>query len=956
MKREVSFRFESDLSGLIKGDVYTDLIHRAAFCCDASIYQIMPGCVVAVKDAGDISAVIKYAAMKNLSVAARGAGSGLAGESLTDGIVIDMTRYMNNILGYNSQDGTVTCQSGVVLDDLNDYLKAFGKKIGPDPSSSNRATVGGCVANNATGAHFLQYGHIANFVEKMQAVLSDGSIVEVVNDYSPVGENKGTLDTMAFECLSVIDDNSEMIAEAKPLTKRNRSGYNIMDVCHDGKIDMAKLLAGSEGTLAVLTWVTLRTVELPGSKALVQFEFDSLAKMAKAVPIIVKSGVSACELMDDRLVKMALDAFPQYSDILSVDARVSLLAEHIGHDKNEVARKIEQSCNMVGQLAYKYNTFFDEQQQVRLWKSRTDAVPLLYRNKGDKKPVGFVEDTSVDNTKLDRYIEGLERISEKYDFVMSYYGHAGDGELHIRPVLDLCNETDVKKMRAVADDVYALVWSLGGTISGEHADGLVRAAYIKKQYGDKYYQLLWKIKKIFDPAGVINPGKILNDDPDIMVKNLRGRFGYNQERLKSDLFFDADELRFEVGQCNGCGVCLNNRENLRLCPVYKAMKDEIGSSRSKVNLLRLWLTGQMSEEEFSSGEFGKFLGLCVNCKSCLLQCPSGVDVSKLMIAARAEYARRKGLDWPARILSLNRYMAILSGMFSPVSGFVMRFGPFRWLLEKFAGVDSKRKMPDFKRPSFLKAGRKYLESVGPIERPVEKVAYFVDTYANYNEPQLGFDVIKCLRYNGVEVILPEQRPAPLPAIVYGDVKTARRELEYSVKHLAEAVRSGYKIVCSEPSAAMCLKDELRFFVDSEDAREVSENVYELMGFLLDLFKKGKLKPALKQRGGKFLYHSPCHLFATGDNKASIKLFGGLCLGEITDLNAGCCGIAGTFGMQKKNALLSDKISGSLAKAIADSDIKMVLSECSTCRMQIEHISGCKAIHPVKILAQAWDLL
>ena len=956
MKKEASFRFESELSGLIKGDVYADVIHRSAFSCDASIYQIMPACVVAVKDAEDISAVIKYASDNQLSVTARGAGSGLAGESLTDGIVIDMIRYMNNIIGYDSHDKTVTCQSGVVLDELNDYLKPFGRKIGPDPSSSSRATVGGCVANNATGAHSLQYGHIANFVEKIQAVLSDGSIVELTNDYSPTGDGKSTLDTIAFKCLDVIDNNREMIAESLPLTRRNRSGYNIADICHDGKIDMAKLLAGSEGTLAVLTRITLRTVELPKQKALVQFEFDSLEKMAKAVPIIVDSGVSACELTDDRLVKMALDAFPKYRDILPVGAKISLLAEHIGQDMDEVAAKIEQSCEVVGQLAYNCRTFFDEQQQQRLWKSRKDAVPLLYRSKGDKKPVGFVEDTSVDNTRLDEYIEGLEAIGEKYDFVMSYYGHAGDGELHIRPILDLCSGEDVKKMRAVADEVYALTWSLGGSISGEHADGLVRAAYIKKQYGQRYYQLLWDIKNIFDPAGLINPGKILNNDPDIMVKNLRGRFAYSEERLKSDLFFDKDELRFEIGQCNGCGLCLSNQQDLRLCPVYRAMKDETGSSRAKVNLLRLWMTGQMSEEDFTCDEFGKFLSLCVNCKACSLQCPSGVDVSKLMIAARAEYVRRKGLKLPYRILSLNRYMAILNGMFAPVSGFVMGLGPFRFLLEKFAGIDRKRKMPDFKRTSFLKAGRKYLESAEPIERPVEKIAYFVDTYANYNDPQLGFDVIKCLRHNDVEVILPDQRPAPLPAIVYGDVKTARRELRYSVKYLAEAVKAGYKIVCSEPSAAMCLKEELRLFVDSEDARLVSENVYELMSFLLGLFKRGKLKSASKQRAERFLYHSPCHLLATGDSKASIELLGGLCSAEIIDINAGCCGIAGTFGMQKKNALLSDKISENLAKALADSDIKTVLSECSICRMQIEHISDSEAIHPVKVLAQAWDLL
>jgi anaerobic glycerol-3-phosphate dehydrogenase C subunit len=373
----------------------------------------------------------------------------------------------------------------------------------------------------------------------------------------------------------------------------------------------------------------------------------------------------------------------------------------------------------------------------------------------------------------------------------------------------------------------------------------------------------------------------------------------------------------------------------------------------------------MTEQDFKSPQFRKLLDLCVNCRACLKECPSGLDVSKLMIMARARYVRRKGLRRAERLLSHNRYLSLLGGFFSPISNLTMRLRPFKWLLEKFTGIDRHRSLPKFKRRSFLKVGRKYLESSEPITEPVDKVAYFVDTYANYNDHELGFAVLNVLRHNNIEVILPKQRPAPLPAICYGDVKTARRDLSYNVEHLAKAVRDGYKIVCSEPSAALCLKDELRHFVAGEDAKLVSENTHELMNYLLSLYKEGKLKPLPSvrkephvKRGAKyerqeFLYHLPCHLSAVGDKRASIELLEKLCGVKVIDLNAGCCGLAGTFGMQKKNYELSSQIAANLKEALAKSPTKNVLTECSACKMQIENISDCAVRHPIEVLAESY---
>ncbi|MHC4762021.1 MAG: anaerobic glycerol-3-phosphate dehydrogenase subunit C, partial [Planctomycetota bacterium] len=504
-----------------------------------------------------------------------------------------------------------------------------------------------------------------------------------------------------------------------------------------------------------------------------------------------------------------------------------------------------------------------------------------------------------------------------------------------------------------ADEVFSLVLSLGGTMSGEHADGLVRAAFVRRQYGDEVYELFRGVKGIFDPDGLMNPGKIINDDADVMVKNIRAKHKFVPERLATDMLFYEDELRYELDQCSGCGLCLANSPELRMCPVFRALGEELGSSRAKANILRFWATGQLEEKDFESSEFRKFLDLCVHCKACLLQCPSGVDVSKMVVAARSRLARRKGLKLSEKLLSRNRYLSAMGTLFSPVSNFVMGLGVFKRLLERVSAIDRRRDMPKFARSPFVKAGRRFLASQPVVAKPVERVAYFVDTYANYNDPELGFAVLNVLRYNNIEVILPEQLPAPLPAIVYGDLRPARRELEYNVRHLAKAVRDGYKIICSEPSAALCLRDELRHFVDSEEARCVSDNTFELMSYLLGLLRQGRLKPAEKVVPGEFVYHCPCHMLACGGGDVTIELLDKLCGLEVAGLESGCCGLAGTFGMQRKNYELSTKISAGLKEAIKSSPGKNILTECGACKMQIEHITGRIARHPIKVVAESY---
>lgn len=942
----------AELAGLIGGIVDVDVFNRAAFSTDASIYQIVPQCVVAVKDEKDIAAVVRYARANGLSAAARGAGSGVAGESLSSGIVIDVRRFMDRILDTAADGSVVTVQPGVVLDVLNSHLAKYGRMIGPDPSSSNRAVVGGCVANNATGAHSLMYGHMDRYVERVRAVLADGSVAEFVNSVEPLDGDSRPEPKLARVCVDLLADQEEVIAAAQPGTERNRSGYTIAGIVHEGKADLARLMAGSEGTLAVFSEITLRTVEIPRHKGLVQFEFDCLETMARAVPLLAACGPSACELMDQRLMSMARGAYPKYRDVLPEGCEATLLVEMTGDSEEQVRRKINKARIAVSDMAVEATDVFEPHRQQRLWKSRKDAVPLLNRQKGAAHPIPFIEDVSVDPSRLEDYIKGLERIGETYGIPMAFYGHAGDGELHIRPYVDLSTAEGIAKMKAIAEEVFELAWSLGGSISGEHADGLVRAAFIRRQYGDAYYELLKGIKRIFDPEGILNPGKILNEDPEVMEKNLRLPGG-TLPGGRSALLLGPEEFRFEAEQCSGCGVCLSQAEGTRMCPVFRAMNEELATSRAKANLLRAMSHPAGGLSEADRAGLRRILSLCVNCKMCSVQCPAGVDVSKLIIESRAQMAKQTGFTVTEFALAHNRWLSVLGSSFAPLSNWILTLGPVRWLMELTMGLDRTRRFPNFARGSFVRKARRYLAKAPLIAEPADKAAYFVDSFANWNDHELGFAAVKLLRSLGVEVVVPRQRPAPLPAYVYGNVERARKDLEYNLRQFAPLVEKGFKVICSEPSAALCLKEEMKYLVDSEQARLVAGNTFELMDFLdhqlqsgnFERFQAVRLRPAKK-----YAYHAPCHLQALRGEAVTIAFLKRLGV-EAEDINGGCCGLAGTAGMQKKHHELSEAIGGALARRIEAIDPDVILTECAACGMQIEHLTGRKTLHPAKLLAE-----
>lgn len=942
------------LRRLIKGEVLCDQLGLAMYSTDASIYQIRPAAVVLPVDAQDVAVVVEYARTAGLSVVPRGGGSGLAGEAVGPGIIVDMSRYMDRLLRIDSDRDEVTVQTGIVLEQLNSKLAAIGKKIGPDPSSGNQATIGGMIGNNATGAHSLRYGYVGGHLRRLRVVADDGQIVEIS---STGGNDDGKAGQWAQSVGGLLKANCDLIERTRPGCRRDGSGYNVREVLRDGCVNLTELMAGSEGTLAIVTEATVGLVDLPKAKMLLQFGFDSLEAMALAVPRILELDPSACELMDGNLLAMARDAYRRYRDVLPESVAASLLVEFDGDDETKVLAELKNARRRLENLhgCCGIREIVDPELQIRVWAARNAAVPLLFRQKTAVQPIPIIEDVAVAPVQLAEYIRQLEQISRRLDITMAYYAHVGDGEMHTRPYLDLHDPNDVKKLQMLAEEVFDLVFSLGGTISGEHGEGLLRASFIEKQCGPEMYGMFRQIKQIFDPAGIFNPGKIINDDPDVLVKNLR--FSHEPiDRADRNLIFGGDEFVREIEQCNGNGLCRSRDSLLAMCPIFRATGREEASPRAKANLMRHWLSGLLSENAIQTAEFKRIADLCVNCKMCALQCPSLVNIPKLMVEARAEFVKANGLTAAEFMLTRSEWLSRLGALFGPLANASLAMGWFRRMMELSVRLDHRRPFPRFCYGANLKRLRKYLAKTGPVAGPIDKVAYFLDLYANYNDHALGRAVVDILRHNRVEVILPDQRGASMPAISYGDLDYAKADIRYNLRHLAAAVRAGYKIVCSEPTAALCLKQEYADVVDSDDAKLVGQNSYELTEYLGGLYNDGKLRCDFRDVPLRLAYHQPCHYQALGHEDSSTELLGKIDGVQIEHLPAGCCGIAGTFGFQSKGFDLSMRAGEKMLKALTDSKSEYGLTECSTCKMQMEFGADKSVLHPAKILARAYGYI
>ena len=972
-------RIEDDLRGQIVGEVHCDDLFVQLYASDASIYEIPPLGVVRPRGVDDVVATVRYAAAKGISLHARGSGSGLAGGALGRGLVIDFSRFMRKTLEINKDH--VRVEAGVVLDELNRTLAPRGRYLGPDPATKQVTTIGGMVALDASGSHWPVVGSTRRHVQSLEVVLADGEVMEfgtheVLNATGEIG-----VDRFVRAVDDICTRHAENIKNCYPQSLVNSSGYRLDDL-HDpeafGKpLHLARLFVGSEGTLGLITAVTLGTLPLPAEACSLLLFFDSLEKAALATLELLPLHPSACDLMDRRHLSLARELDPRYEFLIPQEAEAVLLVEFQGEAVAAVQGKLADTVALIqekSQLAFGAYIAADWLDHELLWQLARHYTPTLYRLKGQTRPLPFVEDIAVPPQALPDFLPKVQHLFKQEQITASLFGHVGHGQLHIRPFLDLANAEDIAKMDLLADQLYEEVWQVGGTISGEHGDGLSRTPYVARQFGP-LATAFQEVKQLFDPRNLLNPGKIVASELGSLTYHLR-RVHYplleNLQAISKEntaqesvipptiqlqLAWQPEEMAYAARVCNGCGACRTFSSETRMCPINRYSPREESSPRAKANLARGLLTGTLPQGSVLDDEFKEIVDLCVHCHMCRLECPANVDIPKLMVEAKALYTATNGeslYGWfMARVDALCHY----ASRYSRVANWAVENQSARWLIEKVIGIPRSRKLPRFRRKAFVQqAVQKRINR--PERSTVEKVLYFVDTYANYCDQQLAEAFLAVLEHNGIPVYVPEnQLQAAMPLISRGIVKQARAIAEHNVAILAEAVRQGYTIVSTEPAAALALTHEYpQLLPGDHDAEMVAENSFEACHYLWRLHQRGKLQLNFGPLNTSVGYHTPCHTKAlqVGTPAESLlRLIPGL---KVERLEKGCSGMAGMYGFQRENYRSSLRAGLPLITAVRTGGFVAGTTECSTCKVQMEQSTSKPTIHPVKIVALAYGLM
>jgi FAD/FMN-containing dehydrogenase/Fe-S oxidoreductase len=973
-------RIQDDLRGLVKGDVRCDDVFLQLYASDASIYEIKPLAVIRPRTLADVVASVEYAAENHLPIHPRGAGTGLAGESLGNGLVLDFSRYMRRLLDTSSD--SVRIQPGIVHAHLNELLRPLGRQFGPDPAMTSVTTMGSVIAIDGGGSHWLKYGSARNHVLSLQIVLADGQVLEVGRE--PLDERRAEAESRRGQLVNPLVDllgrERQLIRDRQPQSLVNRCGYHLVDVLTDRHLDLARLLTGSEGTLALITEATVATQALPKHRGVALLLFDRLESAAKAVMEVLPLDPSACDLMDRRHLSLAREGTVQYDLLIPPETEGALLVEFEGDTLAAVRDRLAQVVDRVRRkkrLAFHAVQAQDREEVDLYWRLARKVVPTLHRLKGSTRPLPFIEDLAVPPKALADFLVRMQNVLKQHQVIASLFGHAGHGQLHLRPFLDLSDPADVTRMAQVASDLYDEVLALGGTISGEHADGLSRTSYIRRQYGP-LADVFREVKRIFDPDNIFNPGKIVSDEPDLLTRNLRhltcspstngetpaveGEPAAAPAPARSapaqtwQLNWSPEAIAQTARDCNGCGACRSQLLDVRMCPIFRFAPAEESSPRAKANLMRSILTGELAPATLTSDQFKAVTDLCVNCHMCRLECPAAVDIPKLMMEGKGSFVQTNGLSTSDWLMSRVDRLSWLGSLFAPLSNWAIANGPARWLMEKLLGIARGRKLPRFSARSFLRvASRRRLTR--PTRRNVTKVLYFVDTYANYHDPQLAEALIRVLDHNAVAVYVhPGQQSSGMPMISLGALAAARKIASHNVPLLAEAVRLGYHIVATEPSAALALSHEYPVLLDDDDARLVAANTSEACAFLWKLHQAGKLQLDLRPINATLGYHMPCHVKALqvgspGENL--LRLIPGLIVNRTEN---GCSGMAGTFGLKRENYRASLRAGRGLIMSLRNRRLQAGTTECSACRIQMEQGTGKPTIHPVKLLALAYGLM
>ena len=989
----------NDLSKSVSGEVRFDKYTRALYSTDASSYQLEPLGVVLPRTNDDVAAIIEIAKKHNAQIIARGGGSGLAGQAIGHGIIVDFSKYMNQILEINAQEGWARVQPGVVCDALLNAAKKHGYSFGTEPASSNRATIGGMIANNSTGAHSVMYGMTADHILEADVYLSDGLRAKFssldANSLNAKLESQTREGELYRGIKGVIEKNADAIKDRFPKTWRRASGYslNYMIPPHGyvasrpavwyssqpyppaPGFNLAKLLAGSEGTLAITLEAKLNLVKLPKMTGLCVLHFDSIAATGDATPLILECQPAAVELIDKMMIDLtrAIPAYARQLTFIQGDPAAILVVEFYGDTESEIVSQIEKlEAKMIAHNVTKtFVRALTAQQQKDVWGVRVVGLGVLQSMRGDSKPVSFMEDVAVPVDKLGDYIRFVEKMFKEHGVDSAYYAHASAGCLHIRPVINFKEPKDIEKVRSMGKTVLGIVQQMGGAMTGEHGDGLSRSMWNGRLFGEQLYNAFREVKQTFDPDYRFNPNKII-DAPDFM-ENLRHKpldlfseskvsdFGRHREMshskgLTTYLNFDR-EMGFvrAIEQCNGAGVC--RKVDGTMCPSYMATRDEEHSTRGRANSLRNALSGVLPPEEFFSPRMFDVLDLCLECKACKAECPSGVDMAKIKYEYLSHYHEVHGVPLRARLFANINALSNLAHYFAPLVNFGMSLGVTRWVNEKLLGISSHRTLPAFVFKTFrdqaMSGERRAVSNERRAASNQKSVVLFADTFTNYNHPSIGMAALKVLEAAGYNVLMPNHGCCGRPMISKGLLWQAKEQARKNVEALYPYVEKGIPIIGLEPSCLLTFNDEyVDLLPDDPRVKQIAAKTMLIEEFLAGAAERGELKIKWKDEKRKVLVHGHCYQKAITGTAALRKMLS-LPGWDVSEINSGCCGMAGSFGYEAEHFDISMKIGGErLFPAVKNAEANTyVVASGMSCRHQIEHGTERKPLHPIELLAE-----